>query len=665
MKSELTSFDVAAVVFELNHEIKNARIRKIYQTDPTTLIFKLHRPNEPPFHLLVESGKRINLTSYVLQKPSRPPAFCMALRKHLENGRITDLTQLEFERIVTIKIRKKDGEFQLIVELFREGNIVLVGPESKILQALTYKRMRDRNVLRGELFQYAPSRARNPFRTSRKDFDEIRDFGQLMIVKALTKFLSIGGLYAEEILLRTRISKETKSEALGKPELDKIFAQLQSILSPLTAGKIQPCIVVGENSKSVDVTPIHLKRYEHLRAKSYERFNDALDEFYMETTLKTGMAQATRKSEHQLAKLQRVIDRQQKALEDSKGEITRNKKLGQLISAHLGELQLLQQRIMSEKENGKSWKQIISDLENEKALIPARYFQDLDSKHRILTVSLRGSVIQIDLTRSVQANAATFYEKAKKSQKKLEGTKKAIHRTRAKIEELQQQKQKIVEEPKLPPVRREKAWYEKFRWFQSSDDQLVIGGKDATTNEILIKKHTESHDIVFHADISGAPFVIIKTEGKRPSEQSLKEAAQLAASYSRAWKETLSTVGVYWVHPRQVSKSPPSGQYLKKGSFIIRGTKNCIRNVPLAVAVGVQIEDHARIIGGPPEAIRKHTSIYVELVTGERKSSDLAKQVRGMLAEKAPKDWRKQILRTPLEEIQTFIPSGKGDIKSA
>ncbi len=56
MKSELTSFDVAAVVFELNHEIKNARIRKIYQTDPTTLIFKLHRPNEPPFHLLVENA---------------------------------------------------------------------------------------------------------------------------------------------------------------------------------------------------------------------------------------------------------------------------------------------------------------------------------------------------------------------------------------------------------------------------------------------------------------------------------------------------------------------------------------------------------------------------------------------------------------------------------
>jgi len=222
-----------------------------------------------------------------------------------------------------------------------------------------------------------------------------------------------------------------------------------------------------------------------------------------------------------------------------------------------------------------------------------------------------------------------------------------------------------VKEPKLPPVKREKAWYEKFRWFQSSDDLLVIGGKDATTNEILIKKHMEPHDIVFHADITGAPFVIIKTEGKQPSEQSLKEAAQLAASYSRAWKETLGAVGVYWVHPKQISKSPPSGQYLKKGSFIIRGTKNYIRNVPLAVAIGVQIEDHARIIGGSPEAIRKHASVYVEIVAGEHKSSELAKKIRRILAEKVPADWRKQILETPLEEIQTFIPSGKGDIKSA
>ncbi len=664
MKTELTSFDVAALVFELSQSIKNARIRKIYQINPTTLVFKLHRRDESPLHLLVESGKRIHLTSHVLQKPLRPPAFCMALRKSLGNGKITDIQQHEFERTTTIKIQTKEGEFQLVIELFGEGNIILASPENKILHAIVYKRMRDRNILRGENFQYAPSSGKNPLKISRKDFNEISNFGRLEVVKALTKFLSIGGVYAEEILLRAEIDKNSLCKALGRQELDKIFSQLQLILSSLAAGEIEPCIIADESGKWVDVTPIQLRKHEHLQIKTYGRFNEALDEFYTETILKTEMTQATREFERQLAKLLRVLERQRKALEDSKTDVERNKRLGELIYAHLGELQLLQQRIVNEKERGKAWKHIVSDLKKESELVPARYFQALDSKHRILTVSLEGATLQLDLTRSIQANAAKFYEKAKKAQRKIEGAKKALHETQTKIEQLQRKKRQIVKVQKPPPVRREKAWYEKFRWFRSSDDLLVIGGKDATTNEILIKKHMEPHDIVFHADIVGAPFVLIKTEGKKPSEQSLKEAAQFAASYSRAWKETFGAVGVYWVRPQQVSKSPPSGQYLKKGSFMIRGAKNYIRNVPLAVAIGVQIRDQVRIIGGPPESITKHASVYVEIVPGEHKSSELAKQIRHILAEKTQKDWRKRILEVSLEEIQVFIPSGKGNLKS-
>ncbi|MDH5782685.1 MAG: NFACT RNA binding domain-containing protein, partial [Candidatus Bathyarchaeota archaeon] len=153
-------------------------------------------------------------------------------------------------------------------------------------------------------------------------------------------------------------------------------------------------------------------------------------------------------------------------------------------------------------------------------------------------------------------------------------------------------------------------------------------------------------------------------EVKTPLEQSLKEAAQFAASYSRAWKEMFGVVDVYWFHPKQISRSPPSGQYLKKGSFMIRGAKNYIRNVPLAVAIGVQTNDQARIIGGPREAVSKHTSDYVEIIPGGHKSGELAKQIRRVLAQKTPRDWRKQILEIPLEEIQVFIPSGKGNIKS-
>lgn len=665
MKAELTSFDVTALIFELNQRIKNVYIGKIYQINPSTLLLKLRRPDEPRLHLLIESGKRLHLTSYALQKPLRPPAFCMALRKSLGNGKIVDMQQHEFERTITFKIQTNEGEFQLVIELFGEGNIILLSPEGKILHALVYKRMRDRNILRGENFRYAPQSGENPFKTSRKDFDKVRNFGQLEIVKALTKFLSIGGLYAEETLLRAKIDKNSPCKALKGQELDEIFAQLQLILSSLIAGKIKPCIVADASGNWVDVTPIRLKKYEHLQTRTYSKLNEALDEFYMKTKLKTEITQTTHEFERQLAKLQRVLEKQQKALEDSEIDVQRNKKLGELIYAHLGELQLLQQRIINEKQSGKALKQIISDLQREKesGLIPARYFQALDPRHRILTVSIEDSALQLDLTRPIQATASKLYERAKKAQKKFEGAQNALRETQTKMKQLQQKKQQTVKAPKPPPIRREKAWYEKFRWFHSSENLLVIGGKDATTNEILIKKHMEPHDIVFHADILGAPFVLIKTEGKTPSEQSLKEAAQFAASYSRAWKETFGAVDVYWIHPNQLSKSPPSGQYLKKGSFMIHGAKNYIRNVPLAVAIGVQIKDHAKIIGGPPEAISKHTNVYVEIVPGEHKSSQLAKQIRQTLANKAPKDTQKQILQTPLEEIQRFIPSGKGNIK--
>ncbi len=661
----LTSFDVAAIVLELSHRIKNTRIGKIYQISPTTLLLKLRCPSGPPLHLLIESGKRLHLTSYVLQKPSRPPAFCMALRKNLGNGRITDIQQHEFERTITISIQKRDGEFQLVIELFSEGNIILTSPESKILHALLYKRMRDRNILRGEDFQYAPSSGRNPIKMSRKDLDEIKNFGQLMIVKALTKFLSIGGLYAEEVLLRSKIDKNLPSEALGKQELDRICAQLDLILSSLTTEKTEPCIVTGEDGRWVDVTPIRLKKYEQLQTSAYRDFNEALDEYYTKTTLKTKTTQTTREFERQLAKLQRVLERQRKALEDSEMDVQRNKKLGELIYAHLGELQLLQQRIISEKENGKAWKQILSDLQKEKerGLTPARFFQALDSKNRILTVSIEALTLQLDLTRSVQTTAARLYERAKKAQRKLEGATKALHKTQTRIEQVQQKQQQIVKVQKPPPVRKEPAWYERFRWFHSSDGLLVIGGKDATSNEVLLKKHMEPHDIVFHADIRGAPFVLIKTEGKATPQQSLKEAAQFAASFSRAWKEMFGAIDVFWVHPHQVSKSPPSGQYLGKGSFIIRGAKNYVRNVPLTVAIGVRINGYAKVIGGPPEAISKHAKVCVKIAPGKQKSSELAKQIRRMLAEKTSKECRMQILELSLEEMQAFIPSGKGSIR--
>jgi predicted ribosome quality control (RQC) complex YloA/Tae2 family protein len=667
LKSELTSFDTTAIVYELNKIIIGARIENVYQTNPLTLIFRLHQSNQPTFQMLIEAGKRVHMTSYVLSKPVTPPAFCMALRKHLRNGRITEIQQHEFERVITIKIDTREGTYLLVTELFGDGNIILVNPQGTILYALTYKRMRDRNIIRGENFKLAPPSGKNPLNLSTSDFEEIKNYGHLEIVRALTKLLSIGGLYAEEILQRAEINKNTSCENLTKQQIDAIFTQTQTLISKTTNGEFEPSIVVDEKGEWIDVTPFPLKRYISLTLKPYKSLNEALDEYYSKAVTTEKVSDTEKEFTRQLAKLQRTLEDQQKTIEDPNKIIEQNKAIGNIIYAHLGELQLLAQGIMEEKSRDKAWEQIIAEIEKEKQAqhVPFIYFQSLDSKRRVLNVSIENTTFSLDLTRSIQANAASYYERAKKTERKQEGAEKALHNTQTKILELQknlmEKTEKVIEE--APPKKKEKAWYEKFRWFNSSDGFLVIGGRDATTNEIIIKKHTAPADIVFHADIVGAPFVVIKTEGKTPYEQTIKEAAQLAASYSKAWRELFHAVDVYWVYPNQLSKSPPPGQYLEKGSFIVNGKKNHLRKILLSITIGITIkENQITVVGGPTEFVKKQAIHYVEVVPGQEPSSSLAKNIRKLLAEKAPAEWRKQIIATPLGEIQNFIPSGKGAI---
>jgi predicted ribosome quality control (RQC) complex YloA/Tae2 family protein len=666
LKSEMTSFDIAAIVYELDKKIRGARIENIYQASPLTLILRLHQINQPTFQLLIEAGKRIHLTSYVLSKPVKPPSFCMALRKHIRNGKITEIQQHEFEREIAIKIDTRKGMYSLVTEFFGDGNIILVNPQGAILYALTYRKMRDRNILRGEHFKQAPPSGKNPLHLSQSEFEESKSYGHLETVRALSKLLSIGGLYVEEILLHAKIDKNIPYEDLNKQQIDAIYAHTKMLVSKTASGEFKPSIVIDEKGELIDVTPFSLEKYIDFTLKTFRTFNEAMDEFYSKTAIIEKVTDTERQFTRELAKLQRMLEEQQQALEDSRKIIEQNKEIGNIIFAHLSELKLLAKWIMKEKSQDKPWKQIVTEIEKERQVqcTPFVYFKSLDSKRRVLNVSIEDTSFSVDLTQSIQANAANYYEGAKKIERKQEGAKKALYVTQTKIQELKEhlieKTEKIIAQ--APLKKKKKAWYEKFRWFNSSDGFLVIGGRDATTNEIIIKKHTEPTDIVFHADIAGAPFVVIKTGGRTPPQQTMVEAAQLAVSYSKGWRELFTAIDVYWVHPNQLSKSPPTGNYLKKGAFMIHGKRNYLRKIPLNICVGIIIEkNQITVIGGPAEAIKKQAAVYIEIIPGKTPSSSLAKQIRKLLAKKAPIELQRQILATPLGEIQNFV-LGKGAI---
>jgi predicted ribosome quality control (RQC) complex YloA/Tae2 family protein len=677
-KKEFTSFDVAAAVRELSGAILDSRVNNVYQLNRKTLLFKLRKADKPVFQLVLEAGKRLHLTSYTVEKPRVPPAFCMALRKYLRNGRLVNIEQYEFERVVVFTFKTKAGVMRLVLELFGDGNVILVGEDRKILHALSYKRMRDRNILRGEAFCFAPSSGRNPFKVDKEEMlGEFRNFGDVEVVRGLARFLSIGGVYAEEVLLRAGVDKKKPCNALNDSEVDAVFDCLHVLLSQVTSGGLEPCVVLDEAGGFVDVLPVRLRRYDGFRHQPYSGFNEALDEFYVRVAAieRAVAAVEVEGLKHEAERLKRIVASQEKVLGEAGAKAERDKRIGDVIYAYTGELQALLERFLAGKRSGKEWSQIVSEVLAEKkaGLRSSVFFESFDFKRLIVNVCVEGLRFGLDLRRNLFANAARFYERAKRAKRKLKGAKAALEETRKKLEEVEAQIREAEALEKVKPAKaleelakrkvKRKEWFEKFRWFTSSDGFLVVAGKDAISNEVLIKKYTETSDVVFHADIVGAPFVAVKTGGKKPSEQCLREASEFAVAFSRGWREGFGSVDVFWVKPEQLSKGGPSGEYVPRGAFVVRGKRNWMRGVSLRTAIGVVRENgEVRFVGGPVDAVKAKTEAYLIVVPGDLTGKALFKRVLAVLARKIPKELRERILKASVEEIREYIPYNKGRI---
>lgn len=277
---------------------------------------------------------------------------------------------------------------------------------------------------------------------------------------------------------------------------------------------------------------------------------------------------------------------------------------------------------------------------------------------------------------SVQDNAAHFFERAKKLRKKAEGARLSVKRLQDELAQLDKKHDEIIAKAEADAAQkaerkaaqqRKTQWFEKFHWFRSSEGFLCVGGRDASTNEIVIKKHTNPTDVVFHTEAPGSPFFVIQTEGKKPGEETLLEAAQATASYSRAWKLQLSAVDSYWVNPDQLSKTPNTGESLGHGAFVVRGRRNTYAARP-ELGVGVvdaggsagkkgdagndtheeragNLPESGMVMGGPVHAIEKHCSKRVTIRQGDDKPSDAAKKIA-------------KLIGAQIDDVLRVLPSG-------
>ncbi|AFK22933.1 hypothetical protein Py04_1359 [Pyrococcus sp. ST04] len=637
----MSSVDIKYVVEELQNII-GSRVDKVYHQD-NELRIKLHKAGEGRVDLLIEAGKRIHVTSYIKEN-LQPTAFAMLLRKNLSGKFLTKIEQREFDRIVILEF----GEYKLIAELFGKGNIILVDKDWKIIGALRYEEFRDRAIKPKIHYQFPPSKE-NPLKISFERFKELILEEDTEIVRALARKLSIGGLYSEETLLRANIEKTRNVKDLSEEELKKIYDTMIKVLNL----EKNPNIVY-KNGSMVDVLPVDLVWYSNYEKVFYDSFSKALDEYFGKLTIEKAKRERTKALEEKRKALEISLKRIEEQIRGFEKEAQENQERGDLLYANytlvkeiletirrgiktLGVEEVVK-RIEEAKKKGYPWANIISKVSKDS-----------------LVIELEGKKIKLDINKTLEENAEIFYEKAKKARQKLEGARKAYEETKKKIENIEQE---IMEEEKKIAVKklekRRKKWFEKFRWFISSEGFLVIGGKDATTNEIVVKRHMSENDLYCHADIWGAPHVVIK-EGRKASEKTIFEACQFAVSMSRAWSEGLASADAYWVYPEQVSKQAPAGEYLPKGAFMVYGKRNWLHGIPLKLAVGIiNYEGDELVMCGPVDAVKAHTKRYIVIRPGDTKKSELVKKIKRIL--------EKWGYKVPEEDIMAVLPPGEGDI---
>lgn len=652
MKHAMSSVDVAAVVRELQ-SLAGARIDKAYQHTRDEIRLQLYIPARGRSDLLIEAGRRLHMTVYPRESPKTPSSFAMLLRKYISGGRIREIRQHDFDRIVEIAIERGENKNSLIVELFSKGNVILLDESRKIILPLRSLSFQDREVKHGQQYEYPPPQV-NPVDVEKGDLEQMLGQSGKDLVRTIAARLNLGGLYAEEICLRANLEKSRDAKTLGAEEANRLHDAIQELFAPLIKGELKPHTVIKDRVE-IDVLPVELLQYAENEKKYYATFNAALDEYFSRLAVENLAAESEKAKAEKLSILKRMLDQQEEAIRKLAEEEKQHIERGEFIYSNYEALEALLSKIREARSKKIAWEEIKRTFAQ---------IRDTNEARGEITIELDGETISLNISSALPRSASKYYEQAKKIREKREGAETAMAETQKKIEA--EAKRKEEPEVDLAPrrrIRRKEHWYDGFRWFISSDDFLVVGGRDAETNEALVKKYMQKEDLFFHAQAHGAPVVIIKTEGKEVPENTLQEAAQFAVSYSSVWKAKQFAGDCYWVKPEQVSKTPEPGEYIARGAFVIRGERNYFYNVALGIAIGVEIDEETRVVSGPASAIKAKSKYCVELIPGDVEQSEAAKRIAAKLLEMAGEEDKRIIRKIAAPgEIARVLPPGEVQI---
>ncbi|XP_030174904.1 nuclear export mediator factor NEMF isoform X2 [Lynx canadensis] len=600
MKTRFSTIDLRAVLAELNASLLGMRVNNVYDVDNKTYLIRLQKPDFKAT-LLLESGIRIHTTEFEWPKNMMPSSFAM-------KGNIV-LT--DYEYLILNILRFRTDESDDVKFAVRERYPVDHARAAEPL--LTLERLTEiiASAPKGELLK----RVLNP----------LLPYGPALIEHCLIENGFSGNVKVDE-----KFESKDLEKVLVCLQKAEDYMKTTSNFSGkgyiIQKREIKPSLEVDKPTEDIltyeEFHPFLFSQHSQCPYIEFESFDKAVDEFYSKIEGQKIDLKALQQEKQALKKLDNVRKDHENRLEALQQAQEIDKLKGELIEMNLQIVDRAIQVVRSALANQIDWTEIglivkeaqaqgdpvasaikelklqtnhVTMLLRNPYLLSEEEDDDVDgditvekneteapkgkkkkqkNKQLQKPQKNRPLLVDVDLSLSAYANAKKYYDHkryaAKKTQKTVEAAEKAFKSAEKKTKQTLKEVQTVTSIQKARKV----YWFEKFLWFVSSENYLIIGGRDQQQNEMIVKRYLTTGDIYVHADLHGATSCVIKNPTGEPiPPRTLTEAGTMALCYSAAWDARVIT-SAWWVYHHQVSKTAPTGEYLTTGSFMIRGKKN-------------------------------------------------------------------------------------------
>lgn len=529
---------VAAVTNELKQTVLNGRIYKIAQPENDELLLTIKTTDGGQKRLLISADASLPLIYFTAQNKPSPmtaPSFTMLLRKHLQNGRITDITQPGLERIIELHVEHLNemGDLckkRLIVELMgKHSNIIFVNEDNVIIDSIKHISgmvSSVREVLPGRNYFIPETQEKqNPLTVNQEDFRMLISSKALPIYKALyTGFTGISPAYAQELCHEAGIDGDTSTaffveSSEGPAALSHLFDVFEKAMNCIRQGTFSP-VIVYEKEKPVEFCALPLTSYTDCTFKAFASISELLEAYYAEKNSYTRIRQRSvdlRKITQTI--LERDIkkyDLQCRQMKDTEKK-DKYKIYGELIHTYGYDV-----------APGSSSMEALNYYTNEMITIP------LDPQLSPLENSKKYFDKYGKLKRTYEALSQLTLE-VKEEIEHLESIQNALDIAQSE-DDLAQIKEEMMESGYI----RRKGNNKKTRFkshplhYVNSDGFHIYVGKNNYQNEELTFQFATGNDWWFHAKGMPGSHVIVKSDGRELTDATYEDAARLAAFYSKA-----------------------------------------------------------------------------------------------------------------------------------